>query len=265
MNLAASNIAWPSGLDIPVYELLAATGIRGVEVAPTRIWPEWKGITANSTREFRRTVEDSGLCISSLQSILFQKPELQIFGSPEDREALYRHLCDCADLAVELGATCLVFGAPKIRDRRPRSEEDAFAIAAEFFSRAGTYYTQRGVCLVFEANPAQYGCTFATDSVTAARLVRTVNSPGFRLHLDTACMHLAGEDAIFVIGNNDPHHFHVSEPYLGAFSSSEIPHRAIASALKSYRGWVSLEMRIADPPLPALKQALGFLKETYGG
>ncbi len=254
-------------LDAAVYPMLAANGIRAVEIAPTRIWPRWQGITAGAVREVRRTVADAGLRVSSLQSILFHKPEWQLFGACADRESLYRHLCFCADLAAELGAECLVFGAPKNRNRGALSEDDAFAAAAEFFSRAGAYCAERGTCLGFEPNPAQYGCQFATDSVSAARLVRAVGSAGFRLHLDTACLHLAGEEASAAIpGNADILcHFHVSEPHLGDFSSPQAPHRTIAAALKSYPHWVALEMRAADPPLPALEEAVLFLGRTYGG
>lgn len=266
MNLAVSNIAWPAELDASVYRMLAANGIGAVEIAPTRIWPQWQGITASAVHSFRRTVEEAGLRISSLQSILFHKPELRLFGSPEDREALYRHLCVCADLASDLGAECMVFGAPRNRDRGTLLEDEAFAIAVDFFSRAGAYCSQRGTCLGFEANPAQYGCNFVTDSVTAARLVRAVGSTGFRLHLDTACLHLAGEDAVSVIADNADIlcHFHVSEPYLGAFSAPEVPHQTVAAALKPYHRWVSLEMRATHPPLPALERAVCFLGKTYG-
>src|SRR5258708_5286315 len=267
MNLAVSNLAGPAGLDAAVYTMPAANGIRAVELAPTRIWPHWQGITAGAVREVRRTVEDAGLRISSLQSILFQKPEWQLLGACPDRGALYRHFCFCADMAAELGAECLVFGAPKNRNRGTLSEEDAFAAASEFFSRVGAYFMERRTCLGFEANPAQYGCQFATDSVTAARLVRAVGSAGFRLHLDTACLHLAGEEAGSAIrGNADILcHFHVSEPYLGDFSAPQAPHRTIAAALASYPRWVALEMRAADPPLSALEQAVLFFRSTYGG
>src|SRR5215475_6183753 len=149
MNLAVSNIAWPAELDAAVYPMLASHGITGLEVAPTRVWPNWEGINAASTRAFRQLIKSAGLRISSLQSVLFQKPELRLFGSSADREALYQHLCFCADLAVELGAECLVFGSPKNRDRGPLSEEDALAIATEFFARAGACCVRRGVCLVF--------------------------------------------------------------------------------------------------------------------
>ena len=266
MNLAVSNIAWPPELDASVYPMLVAHGIGAVEVAPTRHWPHWQGITAQAASGVRRAAEDAGLRISSLQSILFQKPELRLFGSTPDREALYQHVARCAHLAEQLGAECVIFGAPKNRDRGSLSEADALAIATEFFSRVGSYYAGCGVCLGFEPNPIQYGCNFATDSVVAARLVRAVASPGFRLHLDSACLHLAGEDTAAVLDETADVlcHFHVSEPYLGGFSTPEVAHRNIAASLQAYHHWVALEMRATESPLAALEEAVCFLRTTYG-
>jgi sugar phosphate isomerase/epimerase len=268
MKLAVSNIAWPAELDAAVLAFLAANGIGAIEVAPTRVWPHWKGINPTSVREFRRVVESSGLRISSLQSILFQKPELSLFGSDEDRQAMEEHLHRCADLAADLGAGCMVFGAPRNRDRGALPEARAFAIAAEFFARVGEYGAKRDVCLGFEANPVEYKCSFATDSGTAARLVRAVGSEGSRLHLDTACLHLAGEDAARAIRENADilRHFHASEPYLAGFSAPVAAHREAAAALRSvhYDQWVALEMRAGDPPLPALEEAVRFVRRIYG-
>jgi sugar phosphate isomerase/epimerase len=269
MKLAVSNIAWPADADLAAFESLAANGIRDIEVAPTRIWPQWQGIDAGSIREFRRSLESAGLAVSSLQAILFHKPELRLFGSDQDRQALREHLWRCADLAADLGAYCLVFGAPKNRNRGDLCEEDAFSIAAEFFASVGEHYAARGVCLGFEANPTEYGCDFATESRTAARLVRAVASEGFRLHLDTACLQLAGESAARQIEENIDilRHFHVSEPYLGEFSKPAASHTQAAHALTGshYNYWVALEMRAADPPLPALEEATRYIRMTYGG
>jgi len=268
MKLAASIIAWPADLDAAAFTLLAAGGVGAIEVAPTRVWPQWKGINSESARAFRSAVESSGLSISSLQSVLFQKPELRLFGSDQDRQAMYEHLCRCADLTAELGADCMVFGAPKNRTRGALSEENAFAIAVEFFCKAGEYCAQREVCVGFEANPEEYGCDFATDSRTAARLVRAAGSRGFRLHLDTACLHLAGEDPSRAIADNIDilRHFHVSEPYLGGFSAPSLPHGTIAQTLRRlrYDRWVTVEMRAVDGPLSALEEAIRFVGDIYG-
>jgi sugar phosphate isomerase/epimerase len=181
---------------------------------------------------------------------------------------MFDHLCQCADLAGNLGAHCLVFGAPKNRDRGALSEEEAFPIAHDFFAKVGEVYTARHLCIGFEANPPEYGCNFATESRTAARLVRAVSSAGFRLHLDTACLCLAGESAEQQIESNSDilAHFHVSEPNLGSFSAPAARHTPAAQALRNvhYDGWAALEMRAAEPPLPALTEAVRYIRETYG-
>jgi sugar phosphate isomerase/epimerase len=268
MRLAVSNIAWPEELDAAAFEFLVANGVGAVEVAPTRVWPHWQGVNPASVRQYRRVVESAGLRISSLQSILFQKPGLNLFGSGQDRQAMEEHLRRCADLAADLGARCMVFGAPGNRDRGPMPEAQAFAIAVDFFARVGEYCAKRDVCLGFEANPVEYKCNFATDSGTAARLVRAAASEGFRLHLDTACLRLAGEDAARAIRDHAGilRHFHASEPYLAGFSAPVAAHQEAAAALRSvrYDQWVALEMRAGDSPLLALEEAVRFVRRIYG-
>jgi D-psicose/D-tagatose/L-ribulose 3-epimerase len=267
VRLAASNIAWPVDEEIEAFATLKHFGFDAIEVAPTSIWPEWQGATLTAARAYRRYVESNGLKISSLQAILFQKPELRLFGSHQERENLALHLRYCADLAAELGATAVVFGAPKNRDRGTLSEIDALAQATDFFSRLAPYYADRDTQIVFEANPASYGCNFVTESSAAARLVRAVGPEGFALHLDTACMSLAAENAVCAIPAvaDILRHFHASEPNLGDFANPSIDHRGAASALaqSGYQGYVALEMREGNPAIPALKQALAFVAACY--
>lgn len=261
----ASNIAWPAEADTEAFAVLRANGVGCIEVAPSRVWPQWQNIAPQSCRKH---LADAGFSISSLQAILFQKPDLRLFGSDSDRSELLDHLSMCGDLAANLGASVAVFGAPKNRDRGALADDEAFRVAAEFFARAGAEYASRGVVIGFEANPTNYGCNFATTAREAARLVRAVASPGFLLHLDTACMYLAGEDAAELIRENSDIlcHFHASEPNLGTFQAPVAAHKAAADALRQtgYRGSVVLEMRPSDPPLPPLAEATAFLRETYG-
>jgi len=266
MKLAVSNIAWPSAIASEAYDVLRANGIAGVEIAPTTIWPDWRGITDKAIHCLRSQVEAAGLQIPSLQSVLFQRPELQLFGSPDVCRELLQHLTFCADLAAGLGASCVVLGAPRNRDRGALSDADALEHATNVFLKAAEAYQQRGVSIGFEANPTQYGCNFATDSGTAAELVRRVGSPGFRLHLDTACLRLAGEDVAETVAKNvaEMAHFHVSEPDLGEFPAGTVDHRETAQALASYRNWVSLEMRMTNPVLPGLRRAVHHFGEIYG-
>jgi sugar phosphate isomerase/epimerase len=266
--LAVSNIAWSEALDEQALECLRSFGIHSLEVAPTRLWPKWIGQSIPSALEVRAQYAARGFQIPSLQAILFEKPDCKLFGTDAERQALSEHLEQCADLAAALGARSLVFGAPKRSLRNGLSNEAAFRIAQDTFSAAGAYCHSKGVILCLEANPSQYGCTFVTTSVEAAALVRSVNSPGFRLHLDTACLFLAEEEICAAIENNLDilQHFHVSEPNLGDFASPTIDHGRVAGCLRAlgYTNSISLEMRETQTPIPALRQAVGYLTATYG-
>jgi D-psicose/D-tagatose/L-ribulose 3-epimerase len=266
MRLAVSNIAWPVALEDEALGIVKDACIRGIEVAPTRWWPHWE-VDSEEGLQASRRLAGLGFFVPALQAILFGKPECELFGTDEQRQGLRDHLRICADLARVLGARSLVFGAPKNRALKGIAPERAFDIAREFFSSVGPDYESRGVCLCLEANPDQYGCQFVTNSAEAARLVRVVDSPGFRLHLDTACMHLAGEEILTALRANFDlvHHFHVSQPFLGPFEVPAIDHTELAAALRSlrYQGCVSLEMREAEPCLDNLRRAVNFLTQTY--
>jgi sugar phosphate isomerase/epimerase len=247
--------------------LLSEAGVQGIEVAPTRFWPGWHGASAEAASLEKRRLAAEGFRVSSLQAILFGQPELRLFGSDRDREALFEHLVLCADLAIGLAAEQLVFGAPKNRGLCGRSPDDAFRIAREFFRRAGCYYAARGLCLCLEPNPRQYVCDFAVDSSEAAALVYDVDSPGFGLHLDTGCLYLAGEDPAEAIRNHSGilRHFHVSEPFLAGLDSRVVDHKPVFEALEAicYRGWVALEMRAATNPLAGLANAVNIFVGAY--
>ncbi len=268
MKLAFSNIAWPAVEEDEVLGALQAEGISGIEVAPTRLWPDWNGASEPAAAAYADTLAAKGLSVPALQAILFAKPELKLFGSDSDRRQLLHHLQKVADLASAIGAKSLVFGAPKNRQLADLAPQTGFAIAREFFRTLAPYYERRGVSLCLEANPPQYASTFITTSDEAAQLVRAVDSPAFGLHLDTACMFLAGDDVSAAIGNNLDilRHFHVSEPFLDSFAAPKIDHAQVAAILRGagYGGWISLEMRETDQPVRDVQQAAHFLARTYG-
>jgi sugar phosphate isomerase/epimerase len=268
MKLAVSNIAWPSEMDEPVLAALESAGVTGVEAAPTRWWPEWKGVSAEAAKVYRQRFEARGFQIPALQAILFARPEDKLFGTDLQREGLVNHLRMCADLASALGARSLVFGAPKNRELNGIPEDKGFDMAREVFASVGKHYADRSVCLCLEANPTQYACQFMTNSLVAGKLVKAVDSPGVGLHLDTACMHLAGENIAESIERNFDvlRHFHASEPFLGSFDAPVVDHATAAGMLSKlgYKGWVSLEMRETNPPLEGVKRAISFLANTYG-
>jgi D-psicose/D-tagatose/L-ribulose 3-epimerase len=268
MKLAVSNIAWPADQDAAVAALLPTLGVRGIEVAPTRLFPDPLAASDADIDAVRQFWQAHGIDIVAAQSLLFGRPDLTLFESEEKRRETHAYLAQIIQLCAKLGAGPLVFGSPKNRRRGDMPHDDAMRIAVEFFDDLADIAQAEDTVIVFEANPTQYGADFCTTAADAITLVSEVNHPAFRLHLDTACMTLAG----------DPHaetfaawpllsHVHISAPNLAPPSPTDaVDHQAFAKHLRAVRpsGWVSLEMRASQPfDLDAFAATITFVKETY--
>ena len=267
MNLAVSNIAWAPVEDDAVIEILAARGVRGVEIAPSMVWPGWEGMSQSAAAKVAERYAQAGLEIPALQSIFYGRPDLQLFGSQETFDALLAHLGQVAAIARRFGAQTLVFGSPKNRAPGSLDPATAWQLAVDRFTHMGDICARKGVVLVIEANPQAYGCTFLTRWTQAVEMVRAVDHPGVQLHLDVACTVMAGdepeqalEEATEII-----RHIHISEPWLRDFTGPKINHDAFGKAIarSGYDGWLSIEMRRGDMPLNAIDQAITAALANY--
>jgi sugar phosphate isomerase/epimerase len=271
MKLAVSNIAWPRDQDAAVADVLRELGVTGIEVAPTKVWPQPLEATDAEIDDYRRYWSDRGFEIVAAQALLFGRPELTLFESEETTRKTLDYLRGIVRLCARLGAGALVFGSPKNRRVGNGSPHKARLTAVEFFTRLGEIAEAAGTAVVMEANPPEYGADFATRAAEAVELVKAVNHPGFRLHLDTGCMTLANDPtgATFDAGFPLVRHFHVSEPNLDQpGTSAKVEHPAFAAELKrrGYSYWVSLEMREPKPfSLGGLAEAVRWMKRVYAG
>lgn len=269
MRLAVSNIAWEPREDDAVAALLRRYQVGGVEIAPTT-WRE-RPLEASSAEvaAYRRSWEDRGLSIMSLQSLLFGHPEMQLFGDPTAREAMRDYLCRTIDLGAELGARTLVFGSPKNRRRGSMPLKDAMSIACDFLRQIGERARARGVVFCLEANPPAYDCDFITTTSEAVTLCEQVDDAGVRINADLGGMTMAGEGAAQTIRAAAPFiaHVHASEPHLAELGAAA-DHRTAADALAAidYRGWVSIEMRAAGGGgnVAAIERAVVRATRAYG-
>lgn len=268
MKLAVSNIAWPAEQDAAVAALLPTLGVRGIEVAPTRLFPDPLAASDADIDAVRHFWNAHGISIVAAQSLLFGRPDLTLFESEEKRRETHAYLSAIIQLCAKLGAEVLVFGSPKNRRRGDVPYDVAFNTAAEFFDDLADIAQAEDTCLAFEANPTEYGADFCTTAAEAVDLIAAVNHPCFRLHLDTACVTLANDSrpaafAAFPLLR----HFHVSAPNLAPPSPADgVDHDAFAWHLRrrGYAGWVSLEMRATTPfDLDAFADTVRFVKETY--
>jgi D-psicose/D-tagatose/L-ribulose 3-epimerase len=269
VKLAVSNIAWDPSADAAAAALLLREGARGVEIAPTKWRDAPFEAPAADVSALRRGWEERGLPIVALQSLLFGRPDLQLFGTESERAALLDHLRKAADFAAAVGARSLVFGSPKNRMRRGKSMREAMTIACDSFRALASHAREREVVFCIEANPPDYGCDFITRTSEAAELCRLVDDPALRVNADLGGMILAGEDPADAVANAGSlvGHVHASEPQLAELSSSAAHERAgSALAERNYGGWISIEMRTppATEQMPALARAIRLATAAYG-
>jgi sugar phosphate isomerase/epimerase len=273
VKIAFSSLAWDPADDEAVARVLREAGVEAVELAPTKLWADLTAVPPSEASAVRSAWEGRGLPVVALQSLLYGRPGLRLFGDSSQRAELGAYLEGVFDLAARLGASALVFGSPKNRQRGRLSAEEATAIAAEFFGTMAQRADARGVALCLEPNPEPYGCDFVTNARAGLELVAAVGHPGFRLHLDAACMTLAcdplGEAIRGAADAGFLGHFHASEPDLRPVGGprSDVNHAACASELRAsgYGAFVSVEMRPPDraDAHEAIAAAAAFAVGTY--
>lgn len=269
-KLGVSNLAWPARAETAALAMLAERGAQGVEVAPTRIAP-WDEITPQRLADFRHGCTQAGLVVSSLQAIFYGRPDASLLGDEAGFSAMGEQVRRIAGIAHALGAGVAVFGAPNNRLRGALAPEEAMRRGAERLQRLGDLAAAGGVVLGMEPVPPVYGADFLNHADQVIEIVRRTDHPSVRVHLDTACVSLAGDDVSAAIRAAAPllAHYHVAEPQLGPFTRPVCDHALAGATLDvvGYAGWVVIEMREVEGPdrLDAIATALDYARAHYLG
>ncbi len=272
MKLAVSNIAWTKDEDPKVAALLQKLGVKYIEVAPTKQWTDPTKASDKEIADYKKFWESFGLKIVAFQSMLFPRPDLKLFSDVENRSETIRFLHDFTGLAGKLGAEIKVFGSPKNRQKGDLSDHEALKVAREFFTKLGERAKKEGVFFCIEPNPKDYACDFVTNAKDGIDFVKSVDHPGFKLHLDIAGMVLAKDNVAASIKAAAPvlKHFHISSPFLEQVEDRvDVPHRDAAKALRDigYDRYVSIEMRPGgenDDNPARVEKAVRFAQSVYG-
>ncbi len=250
MKIAISNIAWAHNEDKEILPIFKKYSIKGVEIAPTMVWEDPVGETERSIKKYRKFWEDKDVNVISTQSMLFGHPELTIFESSEKRNVTLEYLKKMIWVSATLGAKAIVFGSPENRARRGVEPKEALEIAYNFFNKLGDTAKSNGIFFCIEPNPKEYGTDFINNTEEVIELVKKVNNPYLRIHLDSGVMFVNGENYGESIKNAISHmeHFHISERNLEPIGSTGVPHDQISELLRKYKydGWTSIEMRMKN-------------------
>lgn len=261
MKLSISNIGWSANQDDRVYAMMRKNGFTGLEIAPTRIFPQapYKHIQEAAAWS-TKLKQDYGFTVSSMQSIWFGRTE-NIFGTLKERESLLDYTKMAIQFAQAVGCKNLVFGCPVNRNMPENADLD---IAVSFFKNLGDYAAQHGTVIGMEANPPIYHTNFINDTVSAIKLIEQVDSGGLRLNLDTGTMILNGESLSQIAEKAALiSHVHISEPGLTPLKKRKL-HAKLYRILKEngYDGFVSIEMGKTED-LSVIEEKLEYSKEVF--
>lgn len=264
MRLSVSNIGWSAENDGAVYDLMEKFGFEGLEIAPTRILPEAPYDRTDEAAQWAYSLRKStGLTVCSMQSIWFGRSE-NIFGAPEEREALAAYTAKASRFAQAVGCGHLVFGCPRSRNMPDGADPQT---AVGFFRRIARDAASCGAVVGMEANPPIYNTNYINDTPAALRLVDEVGEEGFLLNLDVGTMVQNGEPAALLRGAvGKVHHVHISEPGLAPVEPRRL-HGELCDVLRAegYDGFVSIEMKnTGDGDLSRLEAAMRYVKEIFG-
>lgn len=269
MRLAISNIAWDPSEDEDIAELLERYGVDAIDIAPGKYFPEPAKATDEDIARVKRWWAERGIEITGMQALLFGTAGLNVFGSHEVQHAMLQHLSAVCRIGAGLGATRLVFGSPKNRDRNGLSDKQASEIAIPFFRRLGDIAQSHGVVICLEPNPLCYGANFMTTSAETAEVVRQVAHPAIRMQLDTGALTINAEDTATALQNSASliGHIHASEPDLVPLGDGDTDHTKVAACLRQRlpEHIVSIEMLATknEPHLVSVERALGVAIRHY--
>lgn len=262
MKLSISNIAWLPEQDRQVYEIMKKNGFSGLEIAPTRIFPERPYDHLSDAAKWAEDLKAQyGFSVPSMQSIWYGVKE-RIFGSENERTCLTDYTKKAIAFAQATGCRNLVFGCP--RNRRLPDGADPEA-AVSFFRELAEHALLHDTVIAMEANPPIYNTNYINTTPQAMELAGTVRSDGFKVNLDTGTIIENKEPLSLLEGRiHMVNHVHISEPGLKMIQRRAL-HQELAELLRkeNYQGYVSIETGRTESAAE-LEEVCAYVKEIFG-
>ncbi len=260
------NKFWPLR---KVMEYISRVGYQAIEIAPFTLAPSVEDISPAKREEIRLLSRDYGLEVIGLHWLLASPPGLSITSLDKrvrSRTAFY--LRSLIDFCSDIGGKILVFGSPKQRSiERNSSYEETRKRAREVFMSSLDKAEERGVIICLEPL-ARRETDFINTAEQAVSLIKEINHPSFKLHIDVKAMSDEERPIPEIIKKNKEYlfHFHANDANGLGPGFGETDFESIIKALKEieYSGFISVEVfdtspgqkRIAEESLAYLKKFL---------
>jgi sugar phosphate isomerase/epimerase len=275
MKLAVCNETFQDWPFERAFAFARELGYTGIEFAPFTMNKNVREITAARRREVLRQTEAADLEVVGLHWLLaFTEGYYLTTPDPEVRHNTSEYLGDLARLCRDLGGRVMVLGSPKQRNLLPGVNLDqAMKYAADVLQHAMPVLEECGVVMAVEPLGPEEG-DFLLTAELGIELIRLVDSPHCRLHLDVKAMSSESRPVPDIIRSSAAHleHFHANDSNRRGPGMGDVDFLPILSALNEigYQGWVSVEVfdytpgveTLARDSIQYLQRCLATLQKT---
>jgi len=270
MKFALCNEMFEGRAMAEVCSTAKRLGYHGIEIAPFTLAGSADEVSAGQRKEVRRIVEDSGLEVVGLHWLFARPSGLHITTTDDAMWGRTRDYLSCLlDLCSDLGGKVLVLGSPKQRSLvSGQTKEGAWKRAVDLFSSVLDKAVNLGATVCLEPL-APVETDFINTVAEGMEMVRQINHPNLRIHLDVKAMCSEGTpvaDIIRSVRAEDVGHFHVNDANLYGPGMGDVDYGPIAEAIKDigWDRWLSVEVFKYDPdPETIAQKSIEYLRKFW--
>lgn len=269
MRYSLCNEMFEKNTIAEICAIAAPLGYHGLELAPYTLAPTADAVTAKQRKEICKAVKDHGLEVVGLHWLLAKTTGFHM-TTPDN--AVYAKTKDyfnvLIDLCHDVEGKVMVIGSPKQRSLKDvgQTYEAGWKRCVEMFSGACERAKQAGVVLAIEPL-GKTETDFLNTVAEGAKMMREINHPNFKVHLDVKAMSAEGSpsipEIIRSIKGSDVGHFHVNDANLYGPGMGDIDYAPIAEAVRAigWNKWLSVEVFKYDPdPTTIARKSIEYMK-----
>ena len=267
MKLSVSNIAWKDCNFYNYAKLIKNNGCGGIEIAPSCIWKEPTDVSKKEILSLQENLKKIGLEIVGLHSLLFTRPDLQLFKDKDNRDSTIEYIFKLIDICAYLEGKQLIFGSPQNRKLNGNSYEKCKEQALNDFYEISEYSKKKNIYFCIEPLGPE-DTDFIKSVSEGGQLVEKVNHPNFKLHLDTKAIFSTREDPEKITKRYKGiiQHVHVGDLKLEEPGKINKNHDKIGLALRNinYTKYISIEMKKNVNDVDgSIVRSINYVKKNY--